>query len=407
MPIPDRKLYRTRWTGDRNTIVGLLQSLNLKIDRTNELLEQNNLYQSMIVDNTNCACEQLKIISDILKDGQKPPVQTYPLLSYAEKTVHAFEFGSSHSVIYFSVPVKSFDASNNPVDFVITNAPASWIDSPAVRKLDGSSSTNDAELISQGYTHVVSFGVVNDGAVPESTTIDIKQNTTGLTDTLTITRYRGLNPDAYSLKYSSGRDFYTHTFQGKAYNSSPSAESIVSLDPDGVPLGWNIDKTGLPAWLQVDKEASTNEVLMTLSFNNTGLRRVWVGWIVQERTNKRIQFTVEQEPQAVNNYSLTLRNTSGTAGSSWIDCKITNAADGSSLVYQSYRIDAGESVVIPLPNAPDELSIVVSNYRVNGVQRNFSGVNSSGSWWSSPVNGGTQITAIARSSNQYNTIEFF
>jgi len=65
--VPELSLYRTRWTGDPSTIIGQLQGVNDKLNSQNDLLQKIHLLNTMIADNTNCTCEGIKELVELLQ----------------------------------------------------------------------------------------------------------------------------------------------------------------------------------------------------------------------------------------------------------------------------------------------------------------------------------------------------
>ena len=344
---PNNKLYRTRWTGDRSTIVGLLQSLNLKIDRTNELLEQNNLLLTMIVDNTNCACEQLKIIAD----GKKPPVEIYPDLFYSSKKLYTFEkVPSQWSAVSYYLPVKSVGTANTAVGFDFTSVPDAWLTSLASRELDPQN-VKEAEYIGLGYTHMVSFEVLNNDPTytPVSTTIEItQQGGTGLTDTLTVYRYvkDGSNPATYLFQWKNGTQIEEHTFD----ETGGSKSFEVGSSKDGILHGFDVVGTSVPDWLSV----SINGIGVTVQcVAGNDVREAEV-FFLQNDSGKQVILKVKREP----GYIFGFKN--------GIDYwEAGKSAGGSSMIVVSKKGEANQPFSWDASTVPDWLSVTLADPVLN------------------------------------------
>jgi hypothetical protein len=165
-----RELYRTAWTGDMSSIIGLLNAIASKLDENNSLLNDLKLFATMIVDNTNCTCEELKKIYE--KMGTVPPVQEVPifLLSESEFNGTILRNGTADITNYYVIYAKSLSGASEVCDFHLEN----FADSPAwfhdggsddvatiISLTSGGSSHDDLAAFNSGWTHKIIIGVSN------------------------------------------------------------------------------------------------------------------------------------------------------------------------------------------------------------------------------------------------------
>jgi hypothetical protein len=124
----------------------------------------------MIVDNTNCTCEELKKIYE--KMGTVPPVQEVPIFLLSESDFEASVIrkpGNALQTNYYVIYAKSLSGASEVCDFHLEN----FADSPtwfhdggsedvvtiSLLTSDGNGNPNDLAAFNSGWTHKIIIGV--------------------------------------------------------------------------------------------------------------------------------------------------------------------------------------------------------------------------------------------------------